>query len=155
MVAPRLQEFLDSHGVKYTVCRHSPAFTAQEIAAAAHVKGKEMVKTVVVKVEGRLALVAVPASAHVAFDLLRETIGERPVELASEGEFRAAFPECELGAMPPFGVLFGMDTYVTPELAADDEIAFNAGSHTELVRMKYRDFARLVEPKVVSLTYPG
>ncbi|HEX6852312.1 MAG TPA: YbaK/EbsC family protein [Candidatus Polarisedimenticolaceae bacterium] len=154
MVAPRLKDFLDSHHVKYVVCQHSPAFTAQEVAASAHVKGKDFAKTVVLKIEGKLALAVLPASQRVAFDALRETVGTDKVELATEAEFKAAFPGCELGAMPPFGNLFGMETYVSARLAKDEEIAFNAGTHTEVLRMKYADFERLVTPKVTSITWP-
>ena len=154
MVAPRLKDFLDSHHVKYVVCQHSPAFTAQEVAASAHVKGKEFAKTVVLKIEGKLALAVLPASRRVALETVRETVGTEKVELATEAEFKAAFPGCELGAMPPFGNLFGMETYVSAPLAKDEEIAFNAGTHTEVIRMAYADLERLVSPKVTTITWP-
>ena len=154
MVDKRLKEFLDDNGVKYVTIAHSRAFTAQEIAASAHVPGREMAKTVVVKIGRKMAMVVLPASAHVDFDLLREAVGEDDVRLATEAEFRAAFPGCEVGAMPPFGNLYAMDTFVAPALAQDDEIAFNAGSHTELVRLRWTDFERLAQPKVVALSWP-
>lgn len=146
---PQLKEFLDGHGVGYAVLPHSPAFTAQQIAASAHVPGKELAKTVVVKLDDRTALAVLPASQKVDFDLLREAAGAERAELASEEEFRGRFPGCDLGAMPPFGNLYGLDVYVADALAEDEEIAFNAGSFTELVRMDYRDFTRLVQPKVL------
>ena len=145
----QLREFLDSHGIQYVVISHSPAFTAQQIAASAHIPGKELAKTVVVTLDGKTVLAVLPASQKVDFDLLRETAGAQRAELASEQEFRGRFPDCDLGAMPPFGNLYGLDVYVADRLAEDEEIAFNAGSFTELVRMAYRDFERLVGPKVL------
>lgn len=147
----RLREFLDSHGVKYFVVSHSPAYTAQEIAAAAHVPGKELAKTVMVSIEGKLAMAVLPASRQLDLERLRDFVGTRDVELAGEQEFAILFLECEIGAMPPFGNLYGLDVYVAEELEEDDDIAFNAGFHTELVRLAYRDFKRLVNPVVVDL----
>jgi Ala-tRNA(Pro) deacylase len=129
--------------------KHSLAYTAQEVAASAHVSGKEMVKTLVVKLDGRIALVALPASDRMDLRQLRETTGAASVELATEAEFTTRFPGCEVGAMPPFGNLFGMDTYVTESLTRDREIAFNAGTHTEVIRMAYDDFERLAAPKKI------
>ena len=144
-----LKKFLDEHHIKYVVISHSPAYTAQEIAASAHVRGKELAKTVMLKVDGHLALAVLPASRHIDFELLRKAVGARTVGLASEREFKGLFPECEVGAMPPFGNLYGLKTYVADALAEDDTIAFNAGTHTELIRMPYGDFARLVNPMVL------
>lgn len=144
-----LKEFLDSRGVKYVSIRHSLAFTAQEIAASAHVSGKEMVKTLVVKLDGRLALVALPASEKVDLHQVKDTTGARHVELATEAEFGSRFPGCDVGAMPPFGNLYGMDTWVTDSLTKDREIAFNAGTHTEVIRMSYADYERLATPKKI------
>ncbi|MEI7747657.1 MAG: YbaK/EbsC family protein [Chlorobiaceae bacterium] len=148
----KLREFLDSHAVRYFVVSHSPAYTAQEIAAAAHVPGKELAKTVVVTLDGKMAMVVLPASHQLDFDLLRKLTSARKVELASEKEFADVFPECEIGAMPPFGNLYGMDVYVSEELEDDDEIAFNAGAHTELLRLSYENYKRLVHPKVAKLS---
>jgi Ala-tRNA(Pro) deacylase len=149
MPAHELKTFLDAQRVKYVSIRHSPAYTAQEIAASAHVAGKEMAKTVMVKVDGTMAMAVLPASQKVDLATLRGIIGAKKVELASEADFRNRFPGCELGAMPPFGNLYSMEVYVSEGLAEDDEIAFNAGSHTELIRLAYRDFERLVKPKVL------
>ncbi len=148
----RLREFLDNHGVRYFVVSHSPAYTAQEIAAAAHVPGKELAKTVMVNIDGKMAMVILPASRQLDFELLRELTGTRNVELASEKEFAGLFPDCEIGAMPPFGNLFGMNVYVSEELEVDDEIAFNAGAHTELLRLSYEDYKKLVHPEVAKLS---
>ena len=148
----KLREFLDSHAVRYFVVSHSPAYTAQEIAAAAHVPGKELAKTVMVTLDGKMAMVVLPASRQLDFELLRQLTASREVELASEKEFADLFPECEIGAMPPFGNLYGIDVYVSEELEDDDEIAFNAGAHTELLRLSYENYKKLVHPKVAKLS---
>jgi Ala-tRNA(Pro) deacylase len=153
MPVRKLREFLDSKQVKYVSINHSPAYTAQEIAASAHIRGKELAKTVMVTLDGRLAMAVLPASRKVGFDMLREVAGAGDVQLASEQAFRDMFPGCEVGAMPPFGNLYEMDVFVSKSLAQDEEIAFNAGSHTELIRMAYKDFERLVNPKVASIAY--
>lgn len=147
-----LKQFLDSNAVKYVTVQHSPAYTAQELAALAHVPGKDWAKTVMVKLDGKMAMAVVPASTRVVFDLLKEASGANSAELATEQEFKDLCPGCEVGAMPPFGNLFGMDVYVDQGLAEDAEIAFNAGSHTEMVRLPFKDFERLAKPKVVRLS---
>jgi len=153
MPAKKLKEFLDDHQIKYTTIRHSQAFTAQEIAHSVHISGRDLAKAVIVKVDGRLAMVVLPASEQVVFPFLKDVTGADDVELATEQEFRDRFPGCDVGAMPPLGNLFDMDVYASESLGEHDEIAFNAGSHTELVRMKYADYERLVRPKVVRLSY--
>jgi len=152
MPVKKLKEFLDEQKVKYVVVRHSPAYTAQEIAASAHIPGREMAKSVVIKIDGRMALAALPASSQIDFALLQDITGAEKVELASEREFRDKFPGCEVGAMPPFGNLYDMDVYVSASLADDEHIAFNAGTHQELIRLAYRDFERLVKPKVLAFS---
>jgi Ala-tRNA(Pro) deacylase len=151
MPAAMLKEFLDSHGVRYVSISHSVVFTAQEVASSAHVRGREMAKTVIVRIDGKLAMAVLPASPRVDVNLLKEATGAEHVEIATEDDFRGAFPGCELGAMPPFGNLYGMDVYVDHRLSMDKEIAFNAGTHRELIRMAYGDFELLVKPKVVAL----
>lgn len=148
MPVNRLREYLEQNGVKFVTITHSPAYTAQEIAARAHVPGKELAKTVMVKVDGKMAMVVLPAPDHVSPSRLKRFCGAREIELASEEEFADLFPQCEVGAMPPFGNLWDMDVFVDQRLREDEEIAFNAGSHTELVRLSYADFERLVEPSV-------
>ncbi|MCP3961684.1 MAG: YbaK/EbsC family protein [bacterium] len=152
MPVQRLKDFLDDNHVKYVTVSHSRAYTAQEIAASAHIKGKELAKTVMIKKDGIMAMTVLPASYQVDLYLLLDAIGADKVELAAEEEFEDRFPGCEIGAMPPFGNLYGMDVYVAPELAEDTEIAFNAGSHTELVKLAYADFARLVKPRVLDFS---
>ena len=146
MPETRLKDFLDKEHVKYVTIGHSPAYTAQEIAALTHTPGKELAKTVIVKVDGELTMVVLPASEKVRLNHLRQTLGTENVELASEDEFKGAFPDCETGAMPPFGNLYGMNVFVAQELREDDEIAFNAGSHDELIRLSYAEYERLVHP---------
>jgi Ala-tRNA(Pro) deacylase len=152
MPLTKLREFLDSHSIRYLVVSHSVAYTAQGIAAMVHLSGKKLAKTVILKVDGVLAMAVVPASLHVDLDLLREHIGAIAVELATEQEFRSAFPDCETGAMPPFGNLYDMAVYADEMLAQNEEITFNAGTHRELVRMAWADMARLVEPEILNLT---
>lgn len=148
MPAQRLKAFLDEQRVKYVSLLHSPAYTAQEIAAAAHVSGREFAKTVVVWLGDRLALAVVPANRQVVFDDLRAAAGAETVRPATEEEFQARFPDCAPGAMPPFGHLYGMEVFAAATLAEDEQIAFNAGTHSELIRMRWEDFERLAKPKV-------
>ena len=148
MPAQKLKDFLDRHDVKYVTLRHPFAYTAQEIAASAHIVGKELAKTVMVKIDDKMAMAVLPASYKVSFDLLKQAAGASKVELADEQEFKDMFPESEVGAMPPFGNLYGLEVFVDESLSQDEEIAFNAGSHNELVKLAYRDLERLVKPKV-------
>lgn len=149
MVLKALCDYLDRECIRYTVISHSPAFTAQEIAAASHISGRELAKTVIVRIDGELAMAVLPASYRVDVELLGELSGAVRIEMAHEDDFRAVFPGCETGAMPPFGNLFDLPVHVADELTQDEYIAFNAGSHTELIQMRYRDFERLVHPRVL------
>lgn len=147
-----LRDFLDAHRVKYLVVSHSLAYTAQGIAALAHVSGKKLAKTVIVKIDGVLAMAVIPAALHVDLDLLKILTGGESVGLASEREFMNAFSDCEIGAMPPFGNLYDMAVYADASLAENEEITFNAGTHRELVRMAWADVVRLVQPTISVLT---
>lgn len=153
MPAKKLKDFLDSNKIKYISITHSSAYTAQEIAASAHIPGKELAKTVILKVDGKMIMAVLPASYKVDFGLLKEATGFTSIRLADEHEFVDKFPGCEPGAMPPFGNLYGVEVYVAKSLSEDEEIAFNAGTHTELIKMGYRDFEKLVKPKVVEFSY--
>lgn len=146
-----LKALLDEEGVKYVTITHSTAYTAQEIAASAHIPGKELAKTVIVKLDGEMAMVVMPATAKVDLTRLRDVTDADRTELATEQEFQSRFPECSAGAMPPFGNLYGMPVYADESLTLDEEIAFNAGSHTELMRLAYADFERLAKPTVAAL----
>ena len=148
MPTSKLIEYLDQQKVKYIKISHSPAYTAQEVAAVAHVAGRELAKTVIVKLDDEPAMAVLPATHRVDFDLLQKATRAKKVELAGEQEFRSLFADCEVGAMPPFGNFYDLKVYVDDTLAAESEIAFNACSHTELIRMPYADFERLVEPAV-------
>lgn len=147
----KLTTFLDEHGIKYAIIKHSRAYTAQQVAASAHISGYEVAKTVIVRLDGDLAMMVVPASYQLDLDHVRQVTGATGVELASEEEFEDLFPGCELGAMPPFGNLYDMEVYVAERLTEDERIAFNAGTHTELLQMDYADFERLVQPAVADL----
>lgn len=151
MVLQKLRDFLDSHKVRYSVISHSPAFTAAEVAESAHIPGRQLAKTVIVKIDGRLAMAVLPSTLNVHTEALRKATGAREAGIAAESDFADRFAGCELGAMPPFGNLYGLEVFVSPQLAEDELICFNAGNHRELVRMSYEDFERLVQPARVAL----
>ena len=148
MPAKKLMEYLDSNEVRYVTINHSLAYTAQEIAEAAEVPGKELVKTIIVNIDGEMAMAVLPASFRVDPELLKKAAGANESEIVGEDEFEGRFPGCELGAMPPFGNLYGMKVFTDETLAEDEEIVFNAGSHRELIRLSYADFEKLVDPVV-------
>jgi Ala-tRNA(Pro) deacylase len=149
MPVQRLREFLDRENVRYVSILHSTAFTAQEVAQSAHIPGNEMAKCVMIKMDGKMAMAVLPASFQVDFALLREAIGAEQVVLAKEREFSDLFPQCEPGAMPPFGNLYDIPVFVARSLTESESIAFNAGTHRELLRMPFTDYARLVKPEVI------
>ena len=152
MPVKKLKEFLDKEGIKYVGIVHSTAYTAQEVAASAHITGREMAKTVIVELDGKMAMAVLPANRKIVLQDLREVTGSDEVKFASEEEFKQQFPDCETGAMPPFGNLYGMDVYVADSLTQNEQIAFNAGSHTEVIKLAWHDYQRLVQPQVVSFT---
>ena len=149
MPGKKLKAFLDENDVRYVTIKHSRAYTAQEIAAKTHISGKEFAKTVIIKADGKMAMAVLPASYEVDFRLLKQLFGSDQVSLATESEFSYFFPDCELGAMPPFGNLYDMEVYVAESLAEDYQIAFNNCSHSETIKMSYEDFERLVQPVVI------
>lgn len=160
MTVQKLKNFLDEKNIKYVSVKHSNAYTAQEVAATTHVSGKEFAKTVIINRDGKQIMCVLPASYKVDFGQLKANLGSDNISLASEAEFKYHFPDCEVGAMPPFGNLYDMDTYVAEVLTFNKEIAFNAGTHTEIIRMSYKDFANLVNPQVLrfskkEVTMPG
>ena len=152
MPVKKLKEYLDSQKIKYVSITHSPSYTAMEVAESAHVPGHALAKTVIVKLDGVMAMAVLPSTRKVDLNILRESVGATEAKLATEAEFQSLFPDCETGAMPPFGNLYGLDVFVAPRLAEDDQIAFNAGSHTEVMKLAYQDFERLVKPRVVRMT---
>lgn len=153
MLSPRLHHFLDKNHARYATLAHDRALTAQATANAAHVGQQRFAKTVMLKVDGHLAMLVMPAAYRIDLLRLSRALGGVEVELAEESEFKHTFPDCETGAMPPFGHLYGMPVYVDSRLAQEDEIAFNAGSHTDAVRMAYADFERLAEPELLWLAH--
>jgi Ala-tRNA(Pro) deacylase len=153
MPTQRLSDYLDQHSIKYTTLKHSLAYTAQEIAAVAHIPGKNLAKTVMINVKGKLAMAVLPASYKIDFDQLKQALGTDKIRLAHEKEFLNLFPDCEVGAMPPFGNLYGIEVYVAQSLTEEEEIAFNSCSHSELMRMKFKDFQKLVKPKVIKFSF--
>lgn len=151
MVAEKIRALLDRKHIPYTTIQHIPAYTANEIAHNAHVSGKMLAKTVIVKADNWMAMVVVPASKRISIEDLQEVVGTKNVRIAHEYEFERLFPDCERGAMPPFGNLYGLDVYLDPSLATHDEIVFNAGTHTDLIRMRFEDFDRLVMPHIAAV----
>ncbi len=149
MAVASLLNYLDEHRIKYLVISHSPAFTAQGIAGLTHISGKELAKTVIVKLDGHLAMAVLPAKYLVDLGALRLGAQVKEAVLAPEDEFRDRFPECETGAMPPFGNLYGMRVFADISLEQDKDIAFNAGTHRELIRMAWADFKNLVKPRII------
>lgn len=144
-----LKGFLDENKIPYVSIKHSTAYTAQAIAASAHIKGKNLAKTVIVKLDGKMAMAVLPAKYQVDLEQLRSASKSKKAGLSSEKEFVETFPDCETGAMPPFGNLYGVEVLVDKSLSDDEEIAFNACSHSELIQLAYKDFERLVRPKIL------
>ncbi len=148
----KIKEYLNSQNVKYVGIMHSPAYTAQEIAASAHIKGQELAKTVIVRLDGKMVMCVLPASHHVDFALLKKNSGAREAELVPEDEYKDKFPGCEPGSQPPFGNLYGMEVLVSRALTQDKKIAFNAGSFFELIQLSLNDYMRLVNPAVMDFS---
>ena len=147
----RLKELLDETKISYEVYNHPLAYTAQEIAAQQHFSGKDMAKVVVLDVDGLLVMAVIPGSQRINLNTAKASLGAKAVRLATEAEFISRFPECEMGAMPPFGNLFGLPVVVDPALEKDEHIYFNAGNHVQTVRLSYKDFAQLVKPRIARL----
>lgn len=150
MPAHTLKAFLDQHQARYISQYHSAAYTAMEVAEAAHIRGQRLAKTVILTIDGEMAMLVIPSNHRVDLDALKESVRAFRIELASEDQFKDRFPGCELGALPPFGNLFGMTVYIAKTLTDTPDITFCSGSHTELIQMDYPDYAGLVEPIVIS-----
>ncbi len=153
-VLKRLKEYLDENKIKYISIDHSPAFTGQELAESVHISGKEIAKTVILKAGGSYMMAVLPASRKINFGYLEEQIAAKELRLAQEDEIENLFPDCEVGAMPPFGNFYDMPVYAASALAEDEEIVFNAGTHTDAIRMSYKDYIRLVDPDVINFSDP-
>jgi len=150
--AQKLKSFLDESRVKYEAIHHSPDFTAQETAAHTHTRGRDFAKTVILQVAGGYAMAVLPAHHRVDLAKLREAVGATEVRLATEPEMDRLCPDCETGAVPPFGNLYGLPVWVSSTVAADERITFNGGTHQDAVRMKYADFEKLVRPRVADFS---
>jgi Ala-tRNA(Pro) deacylase len=151
MPSNKLKYFLDTNNIRYVVITHSRAFTADAIAALTHISGKEIAKTVIVKLDSKMTMAVVPASRHVDLNALRKASGAQTIVVVPEPQFADIFPDCEVGAMSPFGTLYGIPVYVDDRLSHDVEIAFNAGSHLELIRMTFADYKRLEHPTIAPI----
>lgn len=150
MPVQRLKEFLDQAGVEYMCLTHPPAYTAQELAHHVRIAGDRVAKTVILELDGKMAMLVLPATWRIRWERLTRALDTDFVDLADEQEFQSRFPDCEVGAMPPFGNLFGMTVYCAEVLTQQPELAFAAGTHTESIHMKTRDFLNLVSPVVLS-----
>jgi Ala-tRNA(Pro) deacylase len=153
-IAIRLKGLLDENQIPYSVMTHTTAYTAQGAAATMQISGKELAKTVVLWAGEEMILAVLPAPNHVRLDQLGAEVG-KSLRLATEQEFSSLFPDCELGAMPPFGSLYNLPAYVDESLAADEAIVFNAGTHRDAIRMRYDDFVRVAKPQVCSFAQKG
>jgi Ala-tRNA(Pro) deacylase len=153
-ILKKLKEILDEAKVSYEVYNHALAYTAQEIAAKQHFPGDEMAKVVMIEADNDLAMGVIRGNDKISLNMVRDSLGARHARLATEDEFTARFPECEIGAMPPFGNLYGLKVFVDPALEHDEYIYFNAGNHVQTVRLKFKDFATLVKPQIAQLVEP-
>jgi len=151
-IIKKLKELFDETKVSYEVYNHPMAYTAQGIAQRQHFSGNEMAKVVMLRADGELVMAVVTGSQKVDLPTVRASLGADEVRLAREDEFYIKFPHCEIGAMPPFGNLFGLPVYMDPAVTKDESIYFNAGNHVQTVRIRYKDFEKLVNPQVVRLT---
>lgn len=150
-IAHRLREFLDRNGAYYGTLHHVADVRALQTAVDTNTPRWEFAKTVIARIDDRWAMVVVPADRRVDLQRLRRVLEAHQVRLATEDEMRKLFPDCELGAEPPFGNLYGMETYLDLALTRDERITFNAGTHEDVARMWFWDYERLVEPKVIDV----
>lgn len=155
MITTKLSQFLNNQHVDYSLVQHSLSFTAQETAERSRISGLAFAKTVIVRRDDQLAMMVMPAPFSIDFETIHEALQCSKVDLAYEFEFEERFPDCEAGAMPPFGNLYGMEVWVAAPLTEMQEICFNAGDHRELVKMRYQDFERLVKPNVFEYGWCG
>lgn len=149
----RLEDYLRENGVPFEVQHHPRAITAQEVAATEHVPGKMLAKVVMVLVDGEMVMLSLPASYQVDLEKVGKVLGAEETRLAEEEEFEGTFPDCEVGAMPPFGNLYELPVYVEEALAEDETIFFRAGTHTDTMSVRYADFEQLVEPTVAKFAH--
>jgi Ala-tRNA(Pro) deacylase len=151
-IPKHISEFLESQNIRYQHCIHSPAYTAQGIAHTQHISGKEIAKVVMVTADNNMVMAVLPGSHRIDLDLLKHLLNAETIRLATESEFRDIFPDCELGAMPPFGNLYHLEVWMDESLKAHLNIVFNAGTHAETIQMSLSDFERLVHPDIGSFS---
>lgn len=149
MLGERVKRFLEDNRINYTTISHPLAYSAQRTAHSVHIPGREVAKTIIVKINGRMTMVVLTANQKVNMTMLKNVFSTKDVELARENEFAEKFPDCEPGAMPPFGILYNMDEIISEDLTNDDDIVFNAGSHDELIKMKFSDFKKLIKARIL------
>jgi len=150
-ISTKIREYLEKEGVQFEVAEHPLAYTATEVAGSQHVPGKQMVKSVIVKIDGDFLMCVLPAIHLVDFEKLKTIVGTQDIKLADERDLKNLFPDFELGAEPPFGHLYGLKVYADKLLEEDEEIVFNAGTHTDVVKISYDDFKRLVNPTIAEI----
>lgn len=150
-ISTKIREYLEKESVKFETAEHPLAYTATEVAGTQHVPGKQMVKSVIVKTNGTFLMCVLPAIHLLDFEKLKKIVSSQDLKLADESDLKNLFPEYELGAEPPFGHLYGLKVYADKLLEEDDEIVFNAGTHTDVVKIKYDDFKRLVNPTIAEI----
>ena len=150
-IPSKLKSYLDKEKVRYEIAEHTLAYTASEVAGSHHVPGKQMIKAVIIKSQGRYIMCVLPAIHLVDFDKLKKVVGSQDITLADEADLKKLFPDYDVGAEPPFGHLFGLKVLVDQALEDDEEIVFNAGTHTDVIKMKTRDFLNLVHPTLVEI----
>lgn len=155
VVARRIKEYLEQNRVEYRTLVHPTVYTAQEVAATTHISGKELAKVVMVKVDDKMIMAVLPATHKIDFAQLKEVLGAKKVELATEEEFKEMFPDCEIGAQPPFGNLYNVEVIAAKPLWENEEITFNAGTHTDVITISFADWERLVNPRQVEFTLPA
>jgi Ala-tRNA(Pro) deacylase len=153
MPADTLIRYLEENEVDFEILRHDRAYTAQEAAAAAHISGDAVAKAVMIIVDGEMGMAVLPASFRVNLDLLKEQLGAKQVKMATEKEFKDRFPDCDIGALPPFGNLYGIPIYAEERLSKEIDLAFCGGTHTEMIRMPFEEFKRLADPRILKFAY--
>lgn len=153
MIAPKLKNFLEKNDIRYRTIPHTAAYTAQQTAEMAHVSGLDLVKAVMVKVDGKIVMVVEPANLKINLKEFSKLIGAKKAELATESEFKDQFPDIEVGAMPPIGQLYGVETFMDDAFKSKEKVVFNGGSHTDLVEMNLKDFERIAKPNKLHLPH--
>ena len=146
-ISKQLIDCLEQNDVKYEILHHAETVTAQRIAQAEHVKGRHHAKVVMLKSGDQYLMVVLPADRHIDLEKIEKAIG-KPVSLSKENDFESLFPDSVIGAMPPFGNMYGLQTYVDEHLAEQDYIVFEAGTHTDAIKMSYSDYERIAKPKL-------